>query len=355
MVKRTQLLWLLLASAANVAAWTASFASNKRQAGSTASSRGRTTLLQATSLKGDRNDDAPPPSSFGVSLEQASWLLPPTLSIAAFFNYQTTRAIFHSIIDAVSGNNWAVADGGKLMADMVRPVLNGPVALSISILLGTLVATTVSTLYNRQISLAKTVVASKEQVRHINLLVQGFPEPYQSQAKALLRDYVVAVFTDFSNNAVHVDTFDRPQMNALLLLCNKYAQEPDCNGILWEVYAGLSGMKTLRADFRSTLNMSFSPAHYANMVALACTILFVFLLETDQDAMQFLLGFQLSICWALLVGTYSLLAVVIYDLSTPFEGTFSVFPTVDGAKYDLEEVHVQYMNTLDTDADVDII
>ena len=60
------------------------------------------------------------------------------------------------------------------------------------------------------------------------------------------------------------------------------------------------------------------------MVALAITILFVFLLETDQDAVQFLLGFQLSICWALLVGTYSLLAVVIYDLTTPFVGVFRV-------------------------------
>ena len=60
------------------------------------------------------------------------------------------------------------------------------------------------------------------------------------------------------------------------------------------------------------------------MVAMAITILFVFLLETDQDAVQFLLGFQLSICWALLVGTYSLLAVVIYDLTTPFVGVFRV-------------------------------
>jgi len=200
------------------------------------------------------------------------------------------------------------------------------VCLSISILFGTLVATTVSTLYNRQNSLGKTVVATQEQIRHLTLLVDGLAEPYREKGQRLLRDYVMAIYRDFDNQNVTSDTLSQPQLYALVLLLNDYVNDKDLetSGLVWEVYGGLNNLKTLNSDFRSTLFTTFAPGHYANMISLASTILFVFLLETDQDAVQFLLGFQLSICWALLVGTYSLLAVVIYDLSTPFEGNFRV-------------------------------
>lgn len=55
-------------------------------------------------------------------------------------------------------------------------------------------------------------------------------------------------------------------------------------------------------------------AHYTNMIILASALLFIFLLETDNGTMQYLIDFQLSICWALLVGAYSLLAAVILDM-----------------------------------------
>eukprot|EP00977_Amphora_coffeiformis_P019016 scaffold6856_cov156-Amphora_coffeaeformis.AAC.9 len=264
------------------------------------------------------------------SEQLVSWYLPPSLTALAFFTYHDTKNTFHTFIDLASGHTWVSADGGKFMADMVRPVLNGPVTLSISILFGTLVATTVGTLFNRQIKLKETVISAEEQVRHMHLLVHGFPEPYRRRAKKLLRGYVTKVTNDFDNHQVTQDTLSQPELNSLLLLVNRLVKDPkrrdDCPGaIVGEVYGGINAMMALRAAFRSTLQQVFSPAHYVNMITLASTILFVFLLETDQDAMQYLLGFQLSICWALLVGTYSLLAVVIYDLSTPFTGEFNIW------------------------------
>jgi Na+/serine symporter len=54
------------------------------------------------------------------------------------------------------------------------------------------------------------------------------------------------------------------------------------------------------------------------MTIIASVILFVFLLETDaEEARSQLVNFPLSICWALLVGTYSVLVVVIADLLQP--------------------------------------
>ena len=188
-------------------------------------------------------------------------------------------------------------------------------------------ATTISSLYDRQTKLAQTVVAVQEQVQHVALLVDGLPDPgYRVQVQNLLSDYVQAVYQDFDQHGVTGDTLSQPQLVALVLVLNDYVNDATAptNGLVWQVYSGVDAIKSRSADFRSALHATFAPGHYANMVALAVTILFVFLLETDQDAVQFLLGFQLSICWALLVGTYSLLAVVIYDLTTPFAGVFRV-------------------------------
>lgn len=302
-----------------------------------------------TSSNNDNNDEGTAPSLPGG--ETLSWfLLPPFLSAFSFLTYQDVKAVFHDLIDEASGHTWVAADGGKFMAEMVRPVLNGPVTLSISILFGTLVATTVSTLYSRQISLKKTVISAEERVRHINLLVDGLPEPYRAKAKKLLKYYVIKVRRDFADNAVTEETLLKQEMNALLLLLNRLSKEPDCpGGIVGEVYGALGQMVALRSEFRSSLETVFSPAHYANMVALAGTILFVFLLETDQDAMQYLLGFQLGICWALLIGTYSLLAVVIFDLATPFAGEFSILRGRTPGSGTSRELFERYLSDLKDD------
>jgi len=50
----------------------------------------------------------------------ATWILPPLCTSTAFFTYQNLRQVFHTCIDVASGNTWAVADGGKFMAEMVR-------------------------------------------------------------------------------------------------------------------------------------------------------------------------------------------------------------------------------------------
>jgi hypothetical protein len=351
----TILLFLLWRPATTADAWSWLLLSPRLRSSSSSSpaaARGSTTRAQLQSRGGrrppadcggrfrasissdDEDEQSPPAADLlpGGGIETLlSWFLPPAVAASAFATYQDTRTAFHGFIDAASGHAWVAVDGGRFMADMVRPVLNGPVTLSISILFGTLVATTVSTLYGRQVNLRKTVIRAEEQVRHITLLVlDSFPEepPYRGKAKKLLRQFVTKVLDDFKSNSVTEETLSGSEMDALLLLLNRLSrEEPGVRPqgpVAGEVYAGIGQMVALRSDFRSNFQTVFSPAHYANMVALASTILFVFLLETDQDAMQYLLGFQLSICWSLLVGTYSLLAVVIYDLSTPFAGTFSI-------------------------------
>jgi Protein of unknown function (DUF4239) len=248
------------------------------------------------------------------------------------------------LVDTWSGHTWTSADGGKYMLEIVRPVLNGPVTLAVSILFGTLVSMTIQTLYQRQTTLHSNYVSTVEEVRELFVMMQTFPEPYKSEGQAWLSRFLDETLEDLvvsnnnnNNNNNHPEkgtsptttttttTIHKKQTTRLLQLLNRLSQDKDhCPPYIGQVYSGVNRLKELRSEFLATLQTVFAPAHYINIVILAATLLFVFLLETDQTTLQFLLGFQLSICWALLVGTFSMLSAVIYDLASPFTGIFSI-------------------------------
>ncbi|CAB9496263.1 expressed unknown protein [Seminavis robusta] len=258
------------------------------------------------------------------------WLLPLINMGSAFFFYTNTQLAFHSFMDVCSGHLWVNVDGNAYMNDIVKPVLNGPVTLSISILFGTLISMTIQTLYRRQIALHQTLISTVEEVRELQWLVEGFPEPYKSSGHTLLTRFLQASFRDFETQQVTPESIRTREMTQMLVLLNelsKTTNSPDI--IVCEAYGCVHRLKDRRAEFMSGLQTVFSTAHYVVIGLLATTLLFVFLLEADNDTLQFLLDFQLSICWALLVGSYSMLAVIIYDLSRPFTGIFTLMKGVD--------------------------
>jgi Protein of unknown function (DUF4239) len=190
-----------------------------------------------------------------------------------------------------------------------------------------MVGLTVSTLYSSQQNIRDTLVAMSEKFRDLELCVQAFPEPYNSQCSKRI-DFLCNIIS----KSLAEGTFMTPvalkerkeELWALTLLLNSLSKEPDApTMILGRAFDCVTSINEKRASLVSALSTTFSPAHYINLVLLACSMLFVFLLQTDNTAMQFLLDFQLAIAWALLIGVYSLLGVVIYDLATPFSGIFS--------------------------------
>ena len=128
----------------------------------------------------------------------------------------------------------------------MRPILNGPVTLSISILFGTLVATTISSLYNRQTQLAQSVVATQEQVIYLALLVDGLPDAnYRAKTQQLLSDYVRAVHDDVDQQNVTADTLSQPQLFAIILLLNEWIGVAN---LQWHRYsARTSGRLSIRS------------------------------------------------------------------------------------------------------------
>jgi hypothetical protein len=60
------------------------------------------------------------------------------------------------------------------------------------------------------------------------------------------------------------------------------------------------------------------------MSALAVSICMAFLMETNQELLIFLNSIQLRLLWTMLIGTFSALGVVCYDLCDPFGGSNKV-------------------------------
>ena len=79
-----------------------------------------------------------------------------------------------------------------------------------------------------------------------------------------------------------------------------------------------------RAKRLTALQSTFPTLHFAVLAALGGSILVAFLMETNQDILVFLNAIQLRLLWSILVGTLSVLAVVCYDLSHPFRGSYQI-------------------------------
>ena len=73
------------------------------------------------------------------------YFVPIVVGILAYTLFPETQQVFHSTLSTLSLGEYS----GELSED-IRPLINGPVTLTISILFGSLVSMTIGTLYGRQ-------------------------------------------------------------------------------------------------------------------------------------------------------------------------------------------------------------
>ena len=243
------------------------------------------------------------------------WFVPPAVSAAAFVSYDSTAKLFHKCIDAASGHTWQPADGGKYISQLAQTALSGPVTFSVSILFGTLVGITISTLHQRQTAMRNLFVQLHQEGQELK---QFLDECSSDIAKESLEE--LARFMNRIDATMRVpdrstgDALRRSdELYQLTKFFHRRGNEVDA-AILSQIHASLGRLKSYRGELWSAYSNTLSDAHHTVMVLLAASLLFIFLLQTDNDSMQFLIDFQLSICWALLNGAYSLLAAVIVDL-----------------------------------------
>jgi len=283
-------------------------------------------------------------------------LLPVIIPVLAYFTYEDVAKWSGWIMDHLSTNkNWVSVDGGQYEAKILAPAINGIVISSISILFGTLISETITSLRQRQQDIRTNIYREAGELRILQAMVESFPptKMYRERAISYLIQYCSRLIYEcqpgiqtqklFSSSPLLPSSRRTPTANILCgdsemsgflnqlneMNTNNNKKERFSEAILAECYMSVSRLNSERSERISSFQSGFPPLHYGILIVLALTICFAFLLETNQDILLFLDAVKLRILWGMLVGVFSALGIVCYDLVDPFRGSYQINKSVD--------------------------
>jgi hypothetical protein len=255
------------------------------------------------------------------------YLLPIVVAFLSVNFFEEISQAFHILVDTLSLGKY----NGELSVE-IRPLINGPVTLTISILFGSLVSMTISTLYERQTQIHRVGIATVNEARHIHYLAEGLPEPERSQVRNELKRFTLQRLRTFFRGDMFSKENRRLQLTPVLLVLHGVARNPENNGpYLSELYSSLGNLKQIWIDFVAATQKEFTPAHYANLLSQAVALLVIYLWETDDAALLEAHTFELRVAFALLMSTMAWIAAIIIDLSTPISNIITMI-----RKYDVD-------------------
>ncbi|CAB9525946.1 expressed unknown protein [Seminavis robusta] len=213
------------------------------------------------------------------------YLIPILVLIIAFQLFPETSQAFHHTLETLSLSQYT----GEL-SEEIRPLINGPITLTISILFGSLVNK-----HDHFHTLPTTVSTSSSR----NCPSQRLP------ASSVFGRRIARTRKESSQNAI-----------------SQQPQEPggaNYGLVLGELYAAIANLKQHKIEFMAAVQKNFTPAHYANLLTQAFALLIIYLWETDNVALIEAHPFELRAAWAILMSTMASLVAVIIDLNThPF-------------------------------------
>jgi hypothetical protein len=251
------------------------------------------------------------------------WVIPWFNAVAAMNSYEYIACQFKNYVEAVNSVNWA--PGETHGSVIIIPVLNGPLSTSIAITFGTLVAVTVSTLVDRQTAIQDAFIDLAEELRSFKILLEGFPSPYREALRQHINIATKQTFDDLRAGDLSTSTIrKRMTLATTLNVLTQISTKPDPPRVLDEAFASVQRMLNARSRLISATQKTFPSWHYFTLGSLAMAISVVFLIEANGDNQLYQAGFQLSICWSMLFWVFSMLGVLIYDLSMPLAGLFTV-------------------------------
>ena len=276
----------------------------------------------------------------------------PILSpIIAFFTYEITAEAFDRVIEYISDRTWVAVDGGQYQTQIITPAVNGIVVPAIALLFATLISNTINTLRQRQLDIRTALNMEACEMRTLQSVVDSFPKciteknnlreyliQYASRLIAESKPGVRIIDLEFSGSIDSELNGFLGKLNEINVLSFSGTSGPNgANGdasalppsLLSECYAAVTRLNSERSSRISALQSTFPRLHYVILSLLAASICVAFLMESDQAIQIFLNAVQLRILWAMLVGTFSALAVVSYDLEDPFRGSYQISSTVD--------------------------
>lgn len=281
-------------------------------------------------------------------VEYLIFFFPIFMALTAFVTHRPFAQFFHNVCDFFSFMVWESAPGGEVL-DVVRSGLNGPVVTSIAILFGTLVANTVTTLIDRNASIMKASISLSEEVRMARVMFDSFSPRYRTEANNRLNRFVERWLADFWSDQTSLASLRKltPYLEDCIRLVHEAQRDlTECDCVATgEVYSALQRLRAFQTETMSQLQRTFPWFHYANLITLALAICVIFLIDTDPDTANSAAEPQLALSWSLLVGTFSMLFVVVADLSSPVTGiTRQIFATEDLSMKSIE-IYVRCWDT----------
>ena len=275
---------------------------------------------------------------------------PVFIPILAYLTYDPFAEGFAYCLDRLANNNWVAVDGGAYQAKIIAPAINGVVVPAISILFANLIGTTISTLRQRQIDIQTSINMEAGQLRILQSILDVYPDQAsQTNCRRYLTQYTSRLIAE-SQPTVSIDSLGMDtELNGLLAELNRLSsmsssskktedtEEEETAVVMLERYQLLLGQSYTaclklydeRAKRLTALRSLFPPLHFIIVSTLAVSICVAFLLESNQVLLVFLNAIQLRILWTMLLGTFSALAIVCYDLGNPFRGSYEISKSVD--------------------------
>ncbi|KAL7482900.1 hypothetical protein ACHAW6_008554 [Cyclotella cf. meneghiniana] len=304
--------------------------------------------------------------------------IPVVMPLLAYSTYENTAELFDNLVEIISNNNWVAVDGGAYQSSIITPAINGLVVPSMALLFATLMSNTINTLRQRQMQIRTSLNIEANDLRMISVMVDSMPSELR-QTKNHLRKYLIQYATrviaeckpglSFKNqklmgsidceingflrvlNTLGITQYSTMYVDTFLPAAEYTVEESRFHHIqtelglstqqrrtiapflppyvFSEVYGALTRLRHERSVRLSALQSTYPPLHYAILALLGCSICGVFLMETNQELLIFLNAIQLKILWAMLIGTFSSLAVVNYDMIDPFRGSYNVGVSVN--------------------------
>jgi hypothetical protein len=223
--------------------------------------------------------------------------------------------------------------GGELLGKLIEPALTGPISGLISILFSTIVATTIGKLYGRYESINQEVTNILDGVQLLSLHTNFFPLKYKKRIKVSIdlftSNFIIARLEPSTDEKERRRLVEENQLilGELMTCLHELSEDSDVEKnekAIGEAYDRLNELINRRSSLENLYDATFPIWHYGNIFLLGIGICVIFLFLTDKPALQYLGDFQLRVCWAMLLGCFSMLTVTIVDLNTPLQGGYKV-------------------------------
>jgi len=263
-------------------------------------------------------------------------------------------------------------DGGRQQVEELQPVINGVVLPAVSFALGTLSATSIQSLRQRQVSLRACL---NREACLIDLLSSALdtifdgPQRHAEKRRSLqlLRAYACRVVAE-SRQKLDVLSVDRKGAadSELRSLSRMLHRSPGIReGLFHEAglvdattkrrsdpshsdksrsgvaeprfseprffvtteftcQASVKELLLLRSERLALLLTTFPPLFWLTQCLLSGSIVLAFLVETDIQSLQFLDLLQLRLLFTILVSALTGIGMILWDLNEPFRGSFNI-------------------------------